>query len=99
MSVEVPGTLEAVTPEQLKVAFSGPSYAANKFFITIGQTGVRIAFTEITPNSEDVSFRTSVTMHPLDAIQLRRVLSLMLKDFESTFVESGAMPPESTGNV
>ena len=97
--MEVPAIVQPVTDEQLKVAFSGPSYAANKFFITIGQSGVRMAFTEMTPNSEDVSFRTSVTMHPLDAIQLRRVLSVMLKDFEKAFVESGAMPLEIAEDV
>ena len=97
--MEVPVTVQPATDEQMKVAFSGPSYAANKFIITISQSGVRMAFTELTPNSDDVSFRTSVTMHPLDAIQLRRVLSVMLKDFETAFVESGAMPPESAENV
>lgn len=98
MKIDTHSTADQVTPEQLKIAYSGPSFASDKFIVTIGQTGVRIAFGENTPDSQDMNLRTSVTMHPLDAIRLRRLLTAMLKQYESDWVSAGALPPEGNSD-
>jgi hypothetical protein len=70
------------TPDEMAVAFSGPAPAANRFFVTIGHPGVRIAFAEEEPGSGRVHFRSAVSLHPVDAIGLRKLLQLMLADLE-----------------
>jgi len=78
------GRVEA-TADELEVAYSGPAPGANKFIITIGQPGVRIAFTEKHPFTDQVFFRSAVTMHPVDAIALYKILESMLAGLEGTF--------------
>ena len=90
------GQLVPVTDKEMGVAFSGPAPGANKFIITVGQPGVRIAFTETSPNGSDVFFRNAVTLHPVDAISLHRVLRKMLSEIEAHFVTSNAILPEDS---
>lgn len=91
-----------VTPEEMAIAFSGPSYSAGKFFITMGGGGVRIAFAEVSPEfgkapvKDTVSFRTAVTLSILDAVALHRILREILKEPEAEAIKQGVIPPEAT---
>lgn len=68
------------TRDELEVAFSGPAPGVNRIILTLGATGVRLAFLE---ESENIPhFRAAVTMHPQDGLRLRDLLSRMLADIE-----------------
>ena len=82
---------DEVSPQQMEELFRGPSLACNKFFLTISPAGIRFTFTESAPNSDIANFRTSVTMDPVEAIRVKRLLSRVLKDLEASFVKSGAI--------
>lgn len=70
-----------VTDDELDVAFAGAAPGANRFILTLGPTGVRIAFLE--ENSKGrVYFRNAITLHPQDGIKLYKLLQGMLKDIE-----------------
>ena len=93
-------TFMAATDEEMSVAFSGPAPGANRFWVTLGQPGVRIAFTEQVPNTNQQFFRTAVTLHPTDAISLYKTLAHLLQGIERLMVsvEPGttvATPPQS----
>jgi hypothetical protein len=90
------GRLVPVSDKEMDVAFSGPAPGSNKFIITVGQPGVRIAFAETNPTGTEVFFRNAVTLHPLDAISLHRVLRKLLKEIEAQFVASKAISAEDT---
>ena len=82
MAEEVVGPPRSVTPEELKVVFSGPALLTNRMFVTLDRYGVRIAFTE--QKRDDVpSFRTAVVMSLQDAIALRNLLDSRLKPIEA----------------
>ncbi len=74
--------IRPVPQDELDVSFSGPAPAANRFFINIGPTGVRIAFTEQVPNSSKNYFRSAATLSIIDATQLHQVLSKMMATYE-----------------
>jgi hypothetical protein len=78
----------------LRAAYSVPAPGANKFIINIGQPGVRIAFGETFAGSDSPVFHAAVTLHPLDAISLYRILQHLLSDLEKHFVESGMVSAE-----
>ena len=80
------GEYRLVTEQENRISFSGPAPGANRFYITIGQPGVRIAFCEAIPDTEDVAFRAAVTLHPLDAIQLHKVLKRLIDPIEKNIV-------------
>jgi hypothetical protein len=67
---------------ELDVAYSGPAPAANRMLVTLGNSGVRIAFAEQQAKSDKLHFRSAVVLHPIDAIKLYRILKDMLKDIE-----------------
>lgn len=75
----------SVDEDELARAFEGSAPGANRFIITVGQPGVRIAFLERVPGSSDSRFRTAVTLHPVDAIDLERLLSEMLSHLKDQF--------------
>jgi hypothetical protein len=67
-----------VSPDDLSIAFSGPATLANRFFITLGPTGARIAFAEqATPDTPSI-FRVAVVLPFQDALELTRVLGVLL---------------------
>lgn len=94
---------ESVTSQLMSAAFSGPAPGSNKFVITVGATGVRIAFLEEAPRTEgsdqSYHFRSAVTMNPQDGVKLYKILADMLSDLESA-IEAAEMKPEAklTGN-
>ncbi len=67
-------------PDEHAAAFSGPAPGANRFVLTLGSTGLRIAFLE---EANGVSyFRNAITLHPQDGLRLRNLLARMLADVE-----------------
>lgn len=79
----------SVSPEELDIAFSGPAPAANRFFINVNSSGVRIAFTEQVPNSGKNYFRCAAVLSVGDAIQLHNVLRKLLAPFEQAMEKAG----------
>lgn len=68
--------------KDIELAFSGPAVLANRFFVSLGPHGVRIAFVEQGPNTAS-NFRTAVALSMQDAMGLYRVLRDMLKEPEA----------------
>lgn len=64
-------------------AFSGPAVLSNRFFISLGDSGVRIAFCEKWSPESPTVFRTAVTMGFQDTIALKNLLQTMLTDVEA----------------
>lgn len=80
--------LTPVTEHELIASYAGSAPGANKFVVTVGQPGVRIAFLETHPELKDhPAFRTAVTLHPLDAMQLARLLATMLSGIEKQILD------------
>lgn len=82
-----------VTGEELSVAFAGPAPGANRFFITLGKPGLRIAFAEQPSGSDVCYFRSAVTLHPFDGVELHRFLRMALDEVEKQ------MPSASEGGL
>lgn len=78
-----------VTPEEIKASYAVPAPGANKFVVTLGQPGVRIAFGEVHQDLKVPAFHSAVTLHPLDAITLYRVLQDILGEIETQFEAQG----------
>jgi len=85
-----------VSDEELDIAYSGPAPGANRFFVTMGSTGVRLAFAEESSRGK-VYFRNAVTLHPEDAIRLYRLIQDLLKDVEVQLKELRSNLPSSSG--
>ena len=80
MAVQV----EEVTEEQMEVGYSGAAISSNKFFITVGPQGARIAFAEGRGGGK-FYFRTAVVLPFQDAIALKDILGQMLAQIEAQF--------------
>lgn len=76
---------QPVSALELQVAFSGPAVQANRFFITIGPGGARIAFAEQYGQDAPV-FRTAVNLAFQDAFGLAKILKDLLD--KNVLVES-----------
>ena len=82
--------VKQVSAQEMQVAFSGPAILSNRFFVTLGAAGARRAFAEqSTPETQPV-FRAAVVMPFQDAIELARVLRLVLSDIEKQLVAAKA---------
>ena len=77
---------QPVTPEEVEAAYKIPAPGANKFVVTISQPGVRISFGELHPLFKVPVFFSAVTLHPVDAIALNKLLSEMLTGIEDKIV-------------
>lgn len=73
---------------ELLAAFGGPAFASNRFFVTVGQSGVRIAFTEQWGESAPPAFRCAAVMGVPDAIQLKDLLAQLLRPLETEMAKS-----------
>jgi len=71
--------IRGITDEEMVVAFSGPAPLANRFFITIGSSGARIAFAEQVGEKVPPAFRTAVLLPFPDAQSLVEILGALLK--------------------
>lgn len=65
---------------ETEVAFSGPAPVANRFFIHSGAL-VRLSFAEQAGEPFQAQFRSAVTLHPHDAIELHKLLGEMVKQY------------------
>jgi hypothetical protein len=83
-----------ISEQEVTAAFSGAAPAANRFTVHFGNPGVRISFLEQIPGGTESLFRSAVTLHPIDAISLARLLKATLKDVENELVERGLVVPE-----
>ena len=75
--------VQPVTPEEIEAAYKVPAPGANKFVVTVSRPGVRITFGELHEHLRVPKFTSAVTLHPVDAITLYKLLREMLKDVES----------------
>ena len=80
-------TAGQVSDADLRISFDGPAILANRFFVTLGPSGVRIAFAEQTTNGETF-FRSATILSVQDAIGLHRLLREMLQEIERQFDEA-----------
>ena len=87
----------AISRDELAEAFRGSAPGANRFIITIGSPGVRLAFLEQNPATGSSHFRSAVILHPSDAIELKAVLSQMLLGIEQR-IASEPGRQEASGN-
>ncbi len=84
--------VRGLSEQELELAYSGPAMAANRLFVTITPSGVRITFAEQTGPGKPAHFRTAVIMSIQDGIALRDVLSKTLKDAEAAIEKTTAAP-------
>ncbi|WP_368344738.1 hypothetical protein [Pelagovum sp. HNIBRBA483] len=88
-----PARADASTDEIIE-AYRVPAPGANKFIINLGRPGLRIAFGEMHDQLEKPVFHSGVTLHPLDAIRLYKILQEMLEPIERNFREQGVISSE-----
>ena len=72
------GGFRQPSEEELEVAFSGPAILANRFYVTLGPTGARIAFAEQQSSEKDAEFRSAVILPFQDALALSTILATLL---------------------
>jgi hypothetical protein len=77
---------ETATPKatdaELAVAYRGPAVLANRFYVSLGSSGVRIAFAEQSSPATTPIFRSAVTLSSQDGATLCKLLQTLLKDAE-----------------
>jgi len=82
--------LKPVSPEETEVSFHGPAFMANRFFIHVGPSAVRISFAEQSGPDAKPFFRTAVAMPFQDAIQLVKVLGTLMAPIEAEITKAEA---------
>ncbi|MCI0564218.1 MAG: hypothetical protein MN733_37560 [Nitrososphaera sp.] len=84
--------------EELKIAFEGPAILANRCLLTLGNDGVRIAFTE-QDRDKQLHFRSAVLLSIPQAISLKNTLTNLLREVEEQIaaVEATAKSAEPAG--
>lgn len=75
---------------EFAAAFSGPAIAANRFFVTVGPGGIRIAFTEQWSDDTLPEFRCAAMLPIEDAIELKDLLERLLRPLEAQIAKSRA---------
>jgi hypothetical protein len=70
----------------LEVSFSGPATLVNRFIVTFHPSGVRIGLLERRAPEAASEFRTAILLSYQDAIELKNLLSVMLKPVEESFL-------------
>jgi len=78
---------KGLSRSELEIAYAGPAKATNRFYVSIGVGGVRIAFAEQHDPDMAPKFRTAVMLPMPDALALRDLLNETLKNVR---VESSA---------
>jgi hypothetical protein len=92
---------EAVNDALLNAANAGPAILTNRFVISIGPYGVRVAFMEQTKGVETSAFRSAVVMSHQDGILFYKLLRDLLKNVEGTLeaaAAAAAAEAETTSN-
>jgi hypothetical protein len=83
--------VERVSPEETELAFSGPAVAANRFFVHVMDSWVRVAFLEQTPDTPPV-FRKAVVLSIPDAILLAGLLNQLIAEVRPTGLDQASTP-------
>ena len=71
---------KGLSRSDLEIAYSGPAKAANRFYVSIGVGGMRIAFAEQHDPDMAPKFRTAVLLPMPDALALRDLLNGSLQN-------------------
>ena len=72
----------SVPDEELRGAFSGAAVRSNKIYLSITDSGVRIAFMEQHGNAVPPIFRSAVILSFADAFSLRDLIARQLAQIE-----------------
>lgn len=90
MSEERDAVMGPVSADELEESFSIPAPSANRFFLHLGGSGLRIAFAEQVPGSKKLFLRSAVVLTPADAVQLYKIVQGMIKPFEDALTMAQA---------
>lgn len=82
--------VQEVGDDEMRIAFAGPAVFSNRFFITLTQSGVRVAFAEQQGGDLPV-FRTGVILGFSDAL----ALSGLIKELMDRHVRIESAPTDS----
>ena len=82
-----PDVGKSLTQQETEEAFAVPAFLSNRFFIHPVASGVRVAFGEQPPGSENNHFRVAVLLSHPDAVQLYRLLQHMVGPHEAELAE------------
>lgn len=81
--------ISAASPIEAAASLDVPAVLANRFVLTVSNSGMRIAFAETQPGA-DLKFRSAVVLNFHDALSLANVLQEMI----SQHVVFGEVPPQ-----
>ncbi len=70
------------TKSEMDAMMSGSAIYANRFVALTTPSGVRVAFMETAPDSDEFLFRSAVLLSYQDAIELRNLLSGIVEPVE-----------------
>ena len=73
--------------QERQATLGGPAVAANKFYVILGASGVRVAFSERAAPDLDFHFRAAVLLSYPDATELKNLLARMLAPVEKQLAE------------
>jgi hypothetical protein len=98
MTEKSDGDMDGSLPKGLSesnyaVASSGPAILSNRFYVTLSQSGTRIAFCESIPGVDE-QFRTAVVLNFNDALELANLLKSLIS---ANVVFSGTESPKAEG--
>lgn len=92
--MEQPPARAPVSDEEMRIAFGAPALYSNRFFVTVQNGFVRMAFCEQEPTTGVLLPRSALCLQGHDAIALRRLLEEMLKPLED-FIEKSEQQQEN----
>jgi hypothetical protein len=74
-----PTGVTSASDREVEIAFAGPAFFANKFYVTGIGPNVRLAFAEQANANSTPVFRTAVAMSAADLLQLGKAIEQMAK--------------------
>jgi hypothetical protein len=83
--IKLVGDKREASQDELKIAHSGAALLANKFYVSLGKSGVRIAFAEAYSPEEEPMFRAAVVLPIMDAAGLYKLLQEVVAPSEAFF--------------
>jgi len=93
------GPVRPVPPEEHEMSFSGPATLVNRFFVTTGPAGVRLAFAEQRNPETLPIFRTAIITSYQDAISFWKLLEGMLAPIEQQLQNAQATSQQITAQT
>lgn len=80
----------AISDEEIRESFSGPAFLSNRILLTRTAAGARLAFMERRSNNTPSTLRAAVIIPYQDALALRDLLSIQLKEIEEQLKTAAA---------